>query len=55
MRGCGERKWGNGWRKIPLLYGAIIRLHRSYGCFMEGYSIYIGTASTILSEGKINE
>ena len=26
MKGkCGERKWANGWRKIPLLYGAIIR------------------------------
>ena len=30
------------------LYGAIIRLHRSYCCFMEGYSIYyIGTASRL--------
>ena len=47
-RGCGERKWANGWRKIPLLYGAIIRLHiRYYCCFMEGYSIYIGTTSTL--------
>ena len=51
-RRCGERKWANGWRKIPLLYGAIIRLHiRYYCCFMEGFSIYIGTAST---EGKNN-
>ena len=40
------RKWGNGWQKIPLLYGGIIRLHIYY-CFMEGYSIYIGTASTL--------
>ena len=30
------------------LYGAIIRLHfRYYCCFMEGYSTYIGTASTL--------
>ena len=53
---CGERKWANGWRKIPLHYGSIIRLHiRYYRCFMEGYSIYIGTISTlyeVLSEGK---
>ena len=27
-----------------LHYGAIIRLHGYYRCFMEGYSIYIGTA-----------
>ena len=34
---CGERKWGNGWRMIPVLYGAIIRLHNRYYCwFMEG-------------------
>ena len=44
---CGGRKWGNGWRKKPLLYGAIIRLHRYYCCFMERYSIYNGTASTL--------
>ena len=36
----------NGWQKIPLLYGGIIRLRRYY-CFTEGYSTYIGTASTI--------
>ena len=50
MRKCGERKWGNGWRKIPVLhYGAIIRLHTyDYYCrFMAGYSVYIGTASTL--------
>ena len=45
---CGERKWANGWRKIPLHYGAIIRLHiRCYCCLKEGYSIYIGKASTL--------
>ena len=50
MKRCGERKWANGWRKIPLhyKYGAIIRLHiRYYCCFMEGFSIYIATASTL--------
>ena len=36
---------GNGWEKIPLFYGGIIRLHRYYHCFMERYSIYIGKAS----------
>ena len=42
------RKWANGGRKIPLHYGAIIRLHiRWYCCFKEGYSIYIGKASTL--------
>ena len=47
-RRCGERKWANGWRKKPLHYGAIIRLHiRCYCCFKEGYSIYTGKASTL--------
>ena len=40
-RRCGERKWACGWRKIPLHYDAIIRLHiRYYCCFMEEYSIF---------------
>ena len=43
-------KRGNGWQKIPLHYGGIIR---RYYCFMEGYSIDIGTGIyVILSEGK---
>ena len=42
-------KWANGWRKILFHYGAIIRLHIKYYCrFMEGYSVYIGKASTLL-------
>ena len=46
-RRCGEREWESGWQKILLLLcGGIIRLHR-YCCFMEGYPIYIGTASTL--------
>ena len=45
---CGERKRANGWRQIQLNCGVIIRLHiRYYCCFMEGYSIYIGKASTL--------
>ena len=42
---------GKWLAKEPLLhyYGAIIQLHiiRYYGCFMEGYSVYLGTASTL--------
>ena len=37
-------------KDATLHYGAIIRLHMTYYyycCFMEGYSIYIGTASTL--------
>ena len=29
----GEMKWANGWRKIPLHYRAIIRLHIAYYCW----------------------
>ena len=47
---CGERKWGSGWQKIPLVYGGIIRLRRYYYS-MERYSMYIGTASTLYYRG----
>ena len=35
---CGERKWGNGWHNV---------IKERYYCYMEEYSIYIGTATML--------
>ena len=42
-RRCGERKWANGWRKIPLHYGALKCVGRTQAKLFFSVMLYCGT------------